>query len=39
MTSEEAGIEEMKDGILDRHYYEESYLGTLGVTASKRLGM
>ncbi len=37
--SDAAGIEELKDGILDRHYYEESYLATMGETASKMLGM
>lgn len=36
--SDDAGTEEMKDGILDRHYYEESYLHMIGMAASKKLG-
>lgn len=36
--SDEAQAYEMKEDILDRHYYDESYLHSLGMASSKILG-
>lgn len=38
LYSERAGIEELKEGIVDRRYYDESYIHTIGKEASKKLG-
>ena len=39
MISDAAGIEELKEGIVDRRYYDESYIYTIGREASLKLGI
>ena len=36
--SEEAGTNPIKDGILDRQYYEEAFLPNIARVASEKLG-
>ena len=38
MCSTAAGIEELKDGIVERRYYDESYIHTIGKVAAEKLG-
>ncbi len=38
LSSDEAGADLIKDGILDRQYYDESYLGNITRVASSKLG-
>lgn len=38
MCSTAAGIEELKEGIVERRYYDESYIHAVGKVAAEKLG-
>lgn len=38
IDSDEAEVTEIKEVILDRHYYDESFLQKIGMAASEKLG-